>query len=314
MSRNTEQDVEENEPLLENHEAPEEGHTLPAWLAWVREPKSLSRSEQVPDCVYKLFIHNQTTPFAVQILAGLLFIFLCLTSIGFGLFAGQKQINKQRPSVPTTTETLTLTRIPITSTLTASSPPSVPTDAPSNNVMLLSDLTINTRLMKVFIGSSMPDSCLRARSGRNPRRSGRLPRSLRRLLRICQQWLAKKTSCPGRRASVRSSAGHRSRNSSAYRPSRLSCNRVALCVQRIMSNLVDDPIDSSLSKADQTNLKHIKDFYAACLDEDALDRVGSEPLLKVIRPVLKLWREKRVAAKGPWSVYFQSSFLAQTPD
>ena len=36
----------------------------------------------------------------------------------------------------------------------------------------------------------------------------------------------------------------------------------------------------------------MRSFYDSCLDQDALDRRGSEPLLEIASEVIKLWRGK----------------------
>lgn len=59
--------------------------------------------------------------------------------------------------------------------------------------------------------------------------------------------------------------------------------------QKILS-ILSSPPSLSLPIADQTNLNHLRSFYQSCLNENALDRVGLEPFLKVVEMVVGNWR------------------------
>lgn len=59
----------------------------------------------------------------------------------------------------------------------------------------------------------------------------------------------------------------------------------------ILSILADAP-SSTLDPFDQTNLNHLRSFYASCLDEDLLDSEGSKPILDVVKGVLGAWRDR----------------------
>ncbi|KAK4700963.1 hypothetical protein P7C70_g5275, partial [Phenoliferia sp. Uapishka_3] len=57
----------------------------------------------------------------------------------------------------------------------------------------------------------------------------------------------------------------------------------------IMEVLATTP-SKDLSKSDQTNIYHLQEFYASCLDEDLIDRQGIEPLVDVVKEVVGAWR------------------------
>lgn len=50
--------------------------------------------------------------------------------------------------------------------------------------------------------------------------------------------------------------------------------------------------DDAVKEADRQNLKDLTQFYNSCMDEDALDRKGSAPLIKVVKEVLSTWQQK----------------------
>lgn len=78
--------------------------------------------------------------------------------------------------------------------------------------------------------------------------------------------------------------------------------------KRLISTILNSAIPKSYNEADQTNLQHLKAFYGACMNEDHLDRLGLEPLLEVLRPVMHAWRGKeadeerglKMQVKSPW--------------
>lgn len=68
----------------------------------------------------------------------------------------------------------------------------------------------------------------------------------------------------------------------------------------ILKRILETPIEELIptlgdqsdaaKQADRDNLKDLNDFYTSCMDEDALDRKGSAPLLQVVEEVLSAWR------------------------
>jgi len=76
----------------------------------------------------------------------------------------------------------------------------------------------------------------------------------------------------------------------------------------LMLRILQTPIDEVASllaegdevlEADRQNLKDLNVFYSMCMDEDALDRRGSEPLVDVVEEVLHAWQgEATDAASG----------------
>jgi len=71
----------------------------------------------------------------------------------------------------------------------------------------------------------------------------------------------------------------------------------ALRSQQLLHEIVDAPVNKTLSEDDQVNLKHMRALYDSCLDQDALDRKGSAPLVEITAEVVRLWRDdgKRAA-------------------
>lgn len=69
-------------------------------------------------------------------------------------------------------------------------------------------------------------------------------------------------------------------------------------LKRILETPVEDLIPTlgeqteAAKEADRQNLKDLNGFYTSCMDEDALDRMGSAPLVTVVEEVLSAWREK----------------------
>lgn len=61
-------------------------------------------------------------------------------------------------------------------------------------------------------------------------------------------------------------------------------------MQQLLHDIIDAPVTKSLSEDDQVNLKHMRAFYDSCLDQDALDRTGSAPLVEITSEVVRLWR------------------------
>lgn len=51
--------------------------------------------------------------------------------------------------------------------------------------------------------------------------------------------------------------------------------------------------DDEERKADVQNLHDLNTFYASCMDEDALDRRGSKPLLEVVDEVVGIWQQHK---------------------
>lgn len=72
--------------------------------------------------------------------------------------------------------------------------------------------------------------------------------------------------------------------------------------KEILESILETPIEDVLptlgeqseaaKEADRQNLKDLNKFYTSCTDEDALDRMGSAPLLVVVKEVLSAWQEK----------------------
>lgn len=67
----------------------------------------------------------------------------------------------------------------------------------------------------------------------------------------------------------------------------------------LSDTLKDDPVsteeEQAAKEADRQNLKDLYGFFSMCMDEDALDRRGSAPLLEVVQEVLDAWRPKTSA-------------------
>ncbi|GAA6062373.1 hypothetical protein JCM10212_004219 [Sporobolomyces blumeae] len=64
--------------------------------------------------------------------------------------------------------------------------------------------------------------------------------------------------------------------------------------KRIISTILDAPIDKSLPSADQKNLHNLKNFWSSCTSEAALDKKGPEPLLEIVETVIDTWRGETV--------------------
>lgn len=64
--------------------------------------------------------------------------------------------------------------------------------------------------------------------------------------------------------------------------------------QKIISSILESPIDKSVSRADRHNLESLQNFWSSCTSEDTLDKAGSKPLLKVLDTVIKTWRGETV--------------------
>lgn len=63
--------------------------------------------------------------------------------------------------------------------------------------------------------------------------------------------------------------------------------------KRVIAEILSSAGAGSLeqtSDADKENVKTLRDFYEACVDEDRVDRQGDEPLLEPVRHVIDLWR------------------------
>lgn len=70
----------------------------------------------------------------------------------------------------------------------------------------------------------------------------------------------------------------------------------------LLKRILETPIEKNLAslgdssdavkEADRQNLKDLNAFYTSCMDEDALDRKGSLPLIKVVKDVLATWRQE----------------------
>lgn len=67
-------------------------------------------------------------------------------------------------------------------------------------------------------------------------------------------------------------------------------------LKRILEAPIEDVVssmhemDEATRQADRDNLKSLNRFYASCMDEDALDRKGSEPLVKIVKEVVASWQ------------------------
>ncbi|GAA6019798.1 hypothetical protein JCM10207_003699 [Rhodosporidiobolus poonsookiae] len=64
--------------------------------------------------------------------------------------------------------------------------------------------------------------------------------------------------------------------------------------KRIIRDIIDAERDTSLPLADQTNLAHLRSFWASCIDEDAIEKQGAKPLLDVVAEVVDFWRGEKV--------------------
>lgn len=68
-------------------------------------------------------------------------------------------------------------------------------------------------------------------------------------------------------------------------------------LRRILETPVEKQVEAlsgsdAVKEADRQNLKDLTEFYNSCMDEDALDRKGSAPLIKVVKEVLAAWTDK----------------------
>jgi endothelin-converting enzyme len=63
---------------------------------------------------------------------------------------------------------------------------------------------------------------------------------------------------------------------------------------KIILQILEAPIDKSLSKSDQRNLENLQGFWSSCTSEDTLDKAGSKPLSKVLDTIIKTWRGETV--------------------
>lgn len=61
-------------------------------------------------------------------------------------------------------------------------------------------------------------------------------------------------------------------------------------VEDVMSSLSASEENDAMKEADRQNLKDLNSFFGMCMDEDALDRRGSEPLLSIVREVVSAFR------------------------
>lgn len=61
-------------------------------------------------------------------------------------------------------------------------------------------------------------------------------------------------------------------------------------VEDLLDSLTAGEGDDNTRDADRQNLKDLNAFFGMCMDEDALDRRGSEPLLETAKEVLDAFR------------------------
>ena len=66
--------------------------------------------------------------------------------------------------------------------------------------------------------------------------------------------------------------------------------------KRIVRGVLERTSDKDVDGADGRILETLRTFYGSCLDEEALDKAGSAPLLEVIDEVVSLWRGEQPLA------------------
>lgn len=65
-------------------------------------------------------------------------------------------------------------------------------------------------------------------------------------------------------------------------------------------------------EADRQNLRDLNTFYSTCMDEDALDRRGSEPLVRVVQEVIDAWRGKSLLTTSDRQTEDRKTRLTET--
>ena len=65
-----------------------------------------------------------------------------------------------------------------------------------------------------------------------------------------------------------------------------------------MQEGLNEEEEEEVKAADKQNLEDLRIFYTTCMDEEALDKMGSSPLVAVVQAVLKAWRGDSHPEKG----------------
>ncbi|GAA5880490.1 hypothetical protein JCM16303_005402 [Sporobolomyces ruberrimus] len=192
-------------------------------------------------------------------LAAVAILLLLLTATGFGLFAGEatKLGRERRHRGGEAGDRPTAT---VTATSTVSAPTSTPTHHPKNpgksGLCLTSDCTITAAGLLSRLDTEV-DPC---QDFYNFANGG---------------WLAE-NPIPEGTAQYGTFQAISDRNS------------------KIILSILEQPIDKSLSKADQHNLENMKNFWTSCTAEETLDKVGAKPLLALVATVIDTWRGEDV--------------------
>ncbi|BGP49138.1 hypothetical protein JCM10450v2_005019 [Rhodotorula kratochvilovae] len=217
-------------------------------------------------------------------LAALAVVFLLTTATGFGLFAGEAvkygrlKHHREHPHPPPSAPTSTVTATRTSSTLHGPTPTSIPPAPPTNpDELCLTGACVQAAAGILAALDPSHDPCvdpyLFANGG----------------------WLASHP-IPRGKGSYGAFEDIDARN------------------KRVIRSVLDrtPKQEKDLEAADKRILETLRTFYGSCVDEEALEKAGSEPLLDVVAEVVSLWRgEQGVSASADEEDEDDTSFLLQ---